>query len=204
MQKRILDVLLRVDKVCREHNLTYYLSDGTMLGAIRHGGFIPWDDDADIAMPREDYERFIEHGAEWLPEPLELYCVEKNPKCSCTFLKIIDGSTTLIERWGYNQLGGVYIDIFPYDGVAPQKWRRTVRFSLFRALKRWIYLRNRDPYKRGHGYTSWLPRILQATVSNEKLQRMLKRLQTKRDYATSPLVADFDSGERSVMPREVL
>ena len=100
IQERILSIMLVIDKVCREHNITYYLSDGTMLGAVRHGGFIPWDDDADMAMPRADYERFIEHGSEWLPEPYELLCVEKNKKCSGTFLKVIDGSTTLIERWG--------------------------------------------------------------------------------------------------------
>ena len=203
IQQRVLSILLSIDKVCREHNITYYISDGTMLGAIRHGGFIPWDDDADIAMPREDYERLIEHGAEWLPEPLELLCVEKDPKCSGAFLKIIDGSTTLIERWGLYQLGGVYVDVFPLDGVANQKWRRKLRFNRYHAVKTWIYLRNRDPYKRGRGYTSWLPRLLQATVSNIKLHRLLKRIQTKRPYATSPLIADFDSGERSTMSREV-
>ena len=59
LQKCILNILLAVDKVCREHGIRYWLSDGTMLGAVRHGGFIPWDDDADIAMPRPDYQRFI-------------------------------------------------------------------------------------------------------------------------------------------------
>ena len=63
MQQHILLVLLRVDKVCREHGITYYLSDGSMLGAVRHGGFIPWDDDADIAMPRPDYQRFFSDGS---------------------------------------------------------------------------------------------------------------------------------------------
>ena len=204
IQERILTVLLAVDKVCPEHNITYYLSDGTMLGAVRHGGFIPWDDDADIAMPRPDYERFIEHGAEWLPKPFELLCVEKDEKCSGTFLKVIDGSTTLIERWGLYQLGGVYVDILPLDGVAKSKWLRKLRFNRFHAVKSWIYLRNRDPYKRGRGYTSWLPRLLQATVKNITLQRMLKRIQTKYGYYEAPLIADYDSGERSVMPREVM
>ena len=56
LQLRILDILLALDKVCKEHNLRYYLWAGTMLGAIRHKGFIPWDDDLDIAMPRKDYD----------------------------------------------------------------------------------------------------------------------------------------------------
>ena len=59
LQLRIIGNLMAVDKVCREHGLHYYIYDGTMLGAVRHGGFIPWDDDLDIAMPREDYEYHI-------------------------------------------------------------------------------------------------------------------------------------------------
>ena len=59
LQLRILDILLALDKVCKEHNLRYYLWAGTMLGAVRHKGFIPWDDDIDIMMPRPDYKRFI-------------------------------------------------------------------------------------------------------------------------------------------------
>ena len=71
-------------------------------------------------------------------------------------------------------------------------------------VKSWIYLRSRDPYKRGHGYTSWLPRLLQATVKNVTLQRLKKRLQSAYDYKTSPLIADYDSGDRSTMKHEVM
>ena len=59
LQQHILPILIDVDRVCREHNIRCYICDGTMLGAIRHGGFIPWDDDVDVCMPRPDYERFM-------------------------------------------------------------------------------------------------------------------------------------------------
>lgn len=204
IQKCILNILVTVDKVCRENGIRYWLSDGTMLGAVRHGGFIPWDDDADIAMPRPDYERFVKHADEWLPKPFELQTFEKDENCTSEFLKVIDGSTTLIERWSLNQVGGVYIDVCPIDGIPAPKWRRKLRINLYHMLKSWVYLRSRDPYKRGHGYTSWLPRLLQATVKNITLQRWKKRVQTVYDYETAPLVADYDSGDRSTMPREVM
>ena len=204
LQKCILNILLAVDKVCREHNIRYWLSDGTMLGAVRHGGFIPWDDDADIAMPRPDYQRFIEHGEEWLPAPFELQTFQKDENCTSAFLKVIDGSTTLIERWALNSIGGVYIDVCPIDGIPAQRWRRKLRIGMVHAAKSWVYLRSRDPYKRGHGYTSWLPLLLQATTKNITLQRLQLRLQTAYDYETAPLIADYDSGDRSTMPREVM
>ena len=72
LQKYILDILLAIDKVCREHNLTYYLIAGTMLGAVRHKGFVPWDDDADVALPRKDYNILVKHANEWLPKRYEL------------------------------------------------------------------------------------------------------------------------------------
>ena len=60
LQMMELEILEAIDSVCREHGITYFLDSGTVLGARRHGGFIPWDDDIDLGMPREDYERFLE------------------------------------------------------------------------------------------------------------------------------------------------
>ena len=76
VHKHILKIAKAVDAVCETHNLRYYIWAGTMIGAIRHKGFIPWDDDLDIAMPRADYNLLVEHAAEWLPEPYEMVCTE--------------------------------------------------------------------------------------------------------------------------------
>ena len=70
LQLRILKNLLAVDKVCKEHNLRYYIMAGTMLGAVRHKGFIPWDDDLDIGMPRADYDLLMANAKEWLPKQI--------------------------------------------------------------------------------------------------------------------------------------
>ena len=117
LQLRILETLKAVDNVCREHNLRYYIWAGTMIGAVRHKGFIPWDDDLDIAMPRPDYDRLIEHAAEWLPKPYEMVCAENDGVYPLPFAKIQDADTTLIERMHLKYLGGIYLDVFPIDGV---------------------------------------------------------------------------------------
>ena len=81
LQLRILKNLLAVDKVCKEHNLRYYIMAGTMLGAVRHKGFIPWDDDLDIGMPRADYDLLMANAKEWLPKPYEAVCAENDKDC---------------------------------------------------------------------------------------------------------------------------
>lgn len=98
LQLRILKNLLAIDKVCKEHNLRYYIMAGTMLGAVRHKGFIPWDDDLDIGMPRADYDLLMTNAKEWLPEPYEAVCAENDKEYPLPFAKIQDADTTLIER----------------------------------------------------------------------------------------------------------
>ena len=90
LQLRMLEILLAFDKMCKEHNLNYGIMAGTLLGAVRHKGFIPWDDDMDVGMPRPDYEKFIAHCSEWLPAPYEFVCAENDPKYPLPFGKIQD------------------------------------------------------------------------------------------------------------------
>ena len=90
LQLRILKILEAVDKACREHGLNYYIGAGTMIGAVRHKGFIPWDDDLDIAMPRPDYDRLIAHAKEWLPAPFEMVCAENDDRIPRQKVRIHD------------------------------------------------------------------------------------------------------------------
>ena len=117
LQRKIISNLEAIDAVCREHGLRYYLWAGTMLGAVRHKGFIPWDDDMDICMPRPDYEQIISHWREWLPQPYEVIAPETDPTYPYPFAKIEDASTTVLERPDFKFLEGVYIDVFPIDGA---------------------------------------------------------------------------------------
>ena len=204
LHRRILRILTAVDECFRQHQLRYYLWAGTQLGAVRHKGFIPWDDDIDIAMPRPDYEQIIAHQREWLPEPFELVCSENDDDYPLPFGKVQDASTTLIERTHLHYLGGLYIDVFPLDGVPANTLCRRWHFACYEYWKRVLYLIHRDPYKRGHGASSWVPLLCRRVYSMYGVQRRIRRLLLKYDFERSTLVADYDDGLRGVMEKHIL
>ena len=204
LQLHILKILLAVDSVCREHGLRYYIWAGTMLGAVRHKGFIPWDDDMDICMPRPDYDRLMAHAKEWLPTPYEAVCAETDPAYPGPFGKIQDASTTLIERAHINYIGGLYIDVFPLDGVPQSRLLQRLTFARYEFFKRVIYFLHRDPFKHGHGPSSWLPLLVQKATSNASVQRQLRRIMTSYAYEDCRLIADYDDGRNGICEKSVL
>ena len=110
-----LEILIKFDAFCKENNIRYYLAFGTLLGAIRYKGFIPWDDDIDVLVPREDYERLLTIFQD--SEIYRLYSIERNRKYAFPFAKLCDMRTKLVET-SYPNNGvalGVNIDIFPLD-----------------------------------------------------------------------------------------
>lgn len=204
LHMRILRIVKAVDSTCKEKNLRYYIWAGTMIGAVRHKGFIPWDDDLDIAMPRKDYNLLLENAASWLPETFEFVCAEDDSSYPLPFGKIQDASTTLIERMHLKYLGGIYIDVFPIDGV-PENWlARKLHFAKYEYYKRLLYLIHRDPYKHGHGPSSWVPLLCRKMYTMQEVQRKIKNLLQKYDYDSCSLVADYDDGSKGTMSKSVL
>lgn len=137
LQTKLLDALKWFDNFCRENNLRYYAIGGTMLGAMRHQGFIPWDDDIDLGMPRIDYERLRQLSKKITGRFIvESYDSEATDFCY-PFTKIYDTSTTLVEPKRVNVVRGAYIDIFPLDGIgntrdgAIRNYKRVRRFTQF-------------------------------------------------------------------------
>ena len=123
LQKKEFEILKTFIEICEKLNLTYYLVCGSALGAIKYQGFIPWDDDIDVALPRKDYEIFLSEAQNLLPEYLFLqnYRTEKNYPLLIT--KLRDSRTTLIET-DFAHLDihhGISIDIFPLDGYPQGK-----------------------------------------------------------------------------------
>lgn len=115
-QLRMLDILKAVDKICRAHNIPYWLSSGTLLGAVRHGGFIPWDDDLDIEMLREDYLRLLPLLREELPEQFMLHDKSTDKDYPHLYAKVRDRHSCIKEDYVFEMKHqGCFIDIFPLE-----------------------------------------------------------------------------------------
>lgn len=116
-----LEILKDFIKVCNKLNLSYYLCGGTCLGCIRHQGFIPWDDDIDVCMPRKDYDTFIKKAQPLLKKSYFLQTYETDPEYTMGYAKIRDTNTTFVESSCRKQNinHGVFIDIFQLDNYEP-------------------------------------------------------------------------------------
>ena len=114
-QMRMLDILLHVDKICKKHNIPYWLSSGTLLGAVRHGGFIPWDDDLDIEMMREDYLRFLEVFED--DDDHVLHTHENDLHYIMPYAKVRDRHSIVEEHSGGEKFKykGIFIDVFALE-----------------------------------------------------------------------------------------
>ena len=116
-QLRMLELLMEVDRICRKHNIRYWLSSGTLIGAARHKGFIPWDDDLDIEMLLPDYKRLMKVLQQELPDTMALQSVETDPNYFFFYAKVRDRRSHLEESNRYDRVWkerGIYIDIFPF------------------------------------------------------------------------------------------
>lgn len=112
-KKICIEILKEFNKICKENNLKYSLAYGTLIGAVRHKGFIPWDDDIDVVMPREDYEKLME--LHYNSNKYEIKSYRYTKKYYYIFAKMIDKETVLIEENRCEKNMGAFIDIFPMD-----------------------------------------------------------------------------------------
>ncbi len=126
LQTKMLDVLKELIRVCDENGLTYFACGGTCIGALRHDGFIPWDDDLDVFMPRPDYEKLWELRDCFQKESFKLCRTTKEKNYHHRVQQLVDLNTTFINQRSVNEdiEHGVYIDILPIDACAPTKAKR--------------------------------------------------------------------------------
>ena len=149
VQKAALEILKEVAAICEEQNLRYYLIYGTLIGAIRHKGFIPWDDDLDIMMPREDYIKILDYFAAHKEEHkhLEVFNPDTCKDYPYMITRISDNRYR-IETDNEKDCGmGVFIDIYPYDGLG-RTWEEAVKFGMKGdRISSCCFLATREHYK---------------------------------------------------------
>lgn len=210
LQALELEILAAFDRFCTAHSLRYYLSEGSILGAIRHGGPIPWDDDIDVMMPRADYRRFVELAPE-LPDELNLDSFETNPRHWVFGAKL---QLTRPTRFGLPKVAhlahfsGPYIDIFPVDPVekttgitfATQKFLlRVLRRALFMSSGRSRGLR-RNPVARIPLYL--LTRVVGTTTVHRWITWVQAEFNGSPGSAHWANLCSYYPLEREVFPRE--
>ena len=205
-------ILSEIHAFCVNNGIRYTLYGGTLLGAIRHKGFIPWDDDIDIAMPRPDYERFCR---EFRSDRYSLHCYENDHRYCYPFAKVCDDRTVLIED-SYRHLRlGVFLDVFPLDGfsdndAAPRRIIRMKKvvwgclvfqncspFNKKRSFRRQLFLSFCLPFK--------LIPLAVRRLPSRLILPLFSRKASQTSFEGAPFVgcAVWGYGIREIFPRSI-
>lgn len=194
-----LKIALEIRRICEKHNIAYFLIAGTLLGAVRHGGFIPWDDDMDIGMLRKDYERFLEVCVEELGEEFLLQTWDTDPDYPFSFGKIRLKGTHIVEGFSENsdpEKNGLFVDIFPFDSVPddPKQQKKQARFYFLCKRILWIKKGMGVNMKKGslkqrikyYGFS-----LICCLIPYNVVKKHYQRIQTKyNDLQTQKVVTD--------------
>lgn len=188
MKKIELNILTYFTEVCEENNLRYYLGGGTLLGAVRHKGFIPWDDDIDVMMPRPDFQKLLS-----LSINNENYNIIKPGTAGYyyNFAKLVD-TRTILEEKGIKRIDGlgVYIDIFPLDGMPETPDARKKRFKELNSIRKRI---NNTCLLRPKFHRNPFAYLNACRIYNSNKNIDLSSLQ--KNYLDSALKNSFDDSE---------
>lgn len=208
-----LEIAKEIKRVCEENNITCWMEGGTLLGAVRHGGFIPWDDDLDLGMHREDYEKFLRIAPDALNEKYELVdwkTVRDYPNFFCKVMK--KGTVYVEEMMSGSSKCGIWVDIFPYDNCPNEASARkrqiaqlTVLRAMIRAKTHWNswYVRGKFVLKK------WLVnlpfQIMAAFFTKEQLVYAYEQCTTQYNKTSCSNVFYHDPvfGGKWVMPKKI-
>ena len=202
---RLLLMMKELHRICVENNITYYIIGGTALGARRHNGFIPWDDDIDIGMPRPDYERFSQLAQEKFPEFLETRWYKNTENSPFQFIKLVDNRTTLKEIQYDNYYEGLYIDIFPLDGVKPDGLFERYRRKRIWFLHNIVIMNCSTLNKTRNPLKQWVLTYVRS-LNLSKLHNKLEKALTRVSYDECNLTANFLGawGKREIVEKRLL
>lgn len=209
LKKTELDIAIYIDTFCRKNNIEYSLIGGSLLGAVRHKGFIPWDDDIDLNMTRDNYEHFIELFSKENGR-YRLITYKTNPQYKYLFAKVVDTQTHLIENHNFPvEEMGVFVDVFPVDSLADTrdaaakklKNVKLKRFLCVAACWKHFYINHdRNMIRQIPRFVFFLlSRFIDVQKANEWIEQQFPFDETKKYWGC--VCGSYE--EREIMEREV-
>ena len=209
-----LDLLLAFAAFCDEHSLTWFLDSGSALGAVRHRGFIPWDDDVDVGMPREDYDALLRLSEEF-PDGYSLHTLHNTSGYTSLFAKLYKDGTSfeneLTREAGTQQ--GIFLDIFPYDFLANDSNRAAFQKRNARIWQAMLYmyrLKHVSPWHSGclgsleKGFSRVGHTVLHPFLSPEQIERKFNRSIPESGESVSSLLIATPWPQYGPFPSDVL
>ena len=193
-QLRMLDILREIDRICKKYDIPYWLSSGTLIGAARHGGFIPWDDDVDILMPREDLNRFMEICDEKLKPNYKLQYFHNVPKywVQSPKVRLLDKTKFAQNKLlKYTEHVGPYIDIFPLDYTSENFAMTFKQNDYIKTYRRMLFLKNHFSAPKNRKQKVLL--FLSKFVSIQTIHQRMICMATKTSDGSKKYLSNFGS-----------
>lgn len=195
----LLEILIFIDEVCKENNITYFLDGGTLLGAIRHKGFIPWDDDIDIVMNRGDYLKFIDIMKKQNGR-YRLLSKETNENYYYLFAKVVDTKTIIYEETLPNISDiGIFVDVFPNDNLPDDKMHRKIHQNLMWNIRKSVSstIYSYDYYKKNAKTSFYFLSIVSHFFGRKKIMKFADLISTKyNDVDTKYCFSSFGTSKK--------
>lgn len=185
----LLGYLLEVDRICRKHGIKYFLAGGTLLGAVRHNGFIPWDDDADVMMLREDYEKFLSVAQSELPANIFLHTPQTDKLNHCVFTKLRINNTMFSTKYTSqfpDMHNGIFFDVLSHDQTANSKLGRKIHLQLTLLTRSLVFNKwHKRKINNGHKIQSAVANVLKVILPMRFLEwsqyKCIRWFENKKD-----------------------
>ena len=204
LQMSLLELMKVLHDVCIKYNIKYYMLGGTMLGAVRHKGFIPWDDDMDIGLERSDYDKLLSIPKSAWPSNIVIKTPRNSKDYIFPYCKLMNTNTTLIENRLNGIIEGIYIDIFPIDG-AGNNWI-SAKYHYYKFYWKQGLLFNKQELERKNTFLRRLVQSYARTKNVNKLYEKVEQLMKKRKFEKSRIIGNFGGawGLKELMYKEVM
>lgn len=200
IQGKLLEMAIFIDEICKKNNIEYYLAYDTCLGAIRHNGFIPWDDDYDIVMTYDNYQKFIK-VMELQKSKYVIQTIYNDPEYNRQFAKVRNLETTYIEcgNENRNMIQGLYIDVFPLVGYPNGKIKQLI-FKINRALAMYPYSNMIN-----NKFMNILVKIIYLRTNSKKISHFYEKKIVKYDTQKTDLWMSVfgDDYEKNILNKEI-